>query len=62
MAKEIITLSDVSIGYGKLVIAKELSFSVCSDDFIGLVGPNGAGKTTAMRMLCGVSMPSWLHR
>ena len=57
MVEEIITLSDVSIGYGKKVIAKELSFSVCSDDFIGLVGPNGAGKTTLLKTLLGNIKP-----
>ena len=57
MADEIINLSDVSIGYGRKVIAKELTFSVCSDDFIGLVGPNGAGKTTLLKTLLGNIKP-----
>lgn len=57
MAEEIITLSDVSIGYGKKIIAKELSFSVCGNDFIGLVGPNGAGKTTLLKTLLGNIKP-----
>ena len=57
MAQEIISLSDVSIGYGRKIIAKELTFSVCSDDFIGLVGPNGAGKTTLLKTLLGNIKP-----
>jgi zinc transport system ATP-binding protein len=57
LAEEIISLSDISIGYGKKVIAKELTFSVYSDDFIGLVGPNGAGKTTLLKTLLGSIKP-----
>lgn len=57
MAEQIISLADVSIGYGKKVIARELTFSVCSDDFIGLVGPNGAGKTTLLKTLLGNIKP-----
>jgi len=57
LAEEIITLTDVSIGYSRKIIAKEISFSVCSDDFIGLVGPNGAGKTTLLKTLLGNIKP-----
>jgi zinc transport system ATP-binding protein len=57
LAEEIISLTDVSIGYGRKVISKELSFTVCSDDFIGLVGPNGAGKTTLLKTLLGNIKP-----
>ena len=41
----------------KKLLLKNLSFSVCSDDFIGLVGPNGAGKTTLLKTLLGNIKP-----
>jgi zinc transport system ATP-binding protein len=57
MAEAIISLSDVSIGYGKKIIANDLTFSVFGNDFIGLVGPNGAGKTTLLKTILGNIKP-----
>ena len=54
---EIIKFSDVSIGYGRKIILKNLSLSINQNDFIGLVGPNGAGKTTFLRTLLGNIKP-----
>ena len=55
--KEIIRFSDVSIGYGKISILKNINFSVFENDFIGIVGPNGAGKTTLLKTLMGNLKP-----
>jgi ABC-2 type transport system ATP-binding protein len=35
-----------------------ISFEVKKGEIFGFLGANGAGKTTAMRMLCGLSLPS----
>ncbi len=57
MDKEIINLTDVSIGYGKQIIAKGINLSIYNNDFIGVVGPNGAGKTTLLMTLLGNLKP-----
>lgn len=44
--------------YGDFVAANEISFEVSKGEIFGFLGANGAGKTTAMRMLCGLSIPS----
>jgi len=44
--------------FGSFVAAHELTFSVGKGEIFGFLGANSAGKTTAMRMLCGLSMPS----
>lgn len=44
--------------FGDFVAADSLSFEVYSGEIFGFLGANGAGKTTAMRMLCGLSIPS----
>lgn len=36
----------------------EISFQVSRGEIFGFLGANGAGKTTAMRMLCGLSIPT----
>ncbi|HEU5290044.1 MAG TPA: ABC transporter ATP-binding protein [Cyclobacteriaceae bacterium] len=44
--------------FGDFVAANEITFEVSKGEIFGFLGANGAGKTTAMRMLCGLSIPS----
>jgi ABC-2 type transport system ATP-binding protein len=44
--------------FGDFVAASNLTFSVNRGEIFGFLGANGAGKTTAMRMLCGLSLPT----
>lgn len=44
--------------YGDFIAANELTMEVYAGEIFGFLGANGAGKTTAMRMLCGLSLPS----
>ena len=53
----LIKFSDVSIGYGRKVVLKNLNLSIEKNDFIGIVGPNGAGKTTFLKTLLGNIKP-----
>jgi ABC-2 type transport system ATP-binding protein len=44
--------------FGNFTAANELTFRVHSGEIFGFLGANGAGKTTAMRMLCGLLVPT----
>ena len=44
--------------FGDFTAVDEISFEVSKGEIFGFLGANGAGKTTAMRMLCGLSLPS----
>src|SRR5476649_1602733 len=44
--------------FGNFIAANELTFEVDKGEIFGFLGANGAGKTTAMRMLCGLSLPT----
>jgi zinc transport system ATP-binding protein len=57
IAKEIIKLTDITIGYGKEIISSGINLTVLENDFIGIVGPNGAGKTTLLKTLLGNLKP-----
>ena len=53
----LVTLNDVTLGYGRRVILSGLDFAIPEGDFLGLVGPNGAGKTTILRAILGTLKP-----
>lgn len=44
--------------FGDFAAVDGISFEVSKGEIFGFLGANGAGKTTAMRMLCGLSMPT----
>lgn len=44
--------------FGDFTAVDEISFEVNKGEIFGFLGANGAGKTTAMRMLCGLSIPT----
>ena len=54
----IITTKHLSKRFGHFTAVDAISFDVNKGEIFGFLGANGAGKTTAMRMLCGLSIPS----
>src|SRR4249920_1022056 len=59
MAEEVVIKTEkLTKKFGDFVAANELTFEVHRGEIFGFLGANGAGKTTAMRMLCGLSLPS----
>jgi ABC-2 type transport system ATP-binding protein len=44
--------------FGDFTAVDGISFDVMQGEIFGFLGANGAGKTTAMRMLCGLSIPT----
>ena len=44
--------------FGHFTAVDHISFDVNRGEIFGFLGANGAGKTTAMRMLCGLSLPT----
>ena len=58
MKEPVIKTEKLTKRFGSFVAAHEISFEVQEGEIFGFLGANGAGKTTAMRMLCGLSIPS----
>ena len=44
--------------FGDFTAVNAITFDVKQGEIFGFLGANGAGKTTAMRMLCGLSVPT----
>jgi ABC-type Mn2+/Zn2+ transport system ATPase subunit len=51
--KPLVTFDHATLGYGRRVVLRDLSFTIHEGDFLGMVGPNGSGKTTVLRALLG---------
>ncbi len=54
----VIEVKDLTKQFGSFVAVDHISFAVEKGEIFGFLGANGAGKTTAMRMLCGLSIPT----
>jgi len=49
-----LTLTDVTAGYGALQILQGVSITVAQGEIVALLGANGAGKTTTLRVISGL--------
>jgi ATPase subunit of ABC transporter with duplicated ATPase domains len=49
----VITVNDVSLGYGERTLFKEVNLKFTPGNCYGIIGANGAGKSTFLNMLSG---------
>ena len=57
-SNKVIIAENLTKKFGNFKAVDHISFEVNRGEIFGFLGANGAGKTTAMRMLCGLSIPS----
>lgn len=57
----VISVRNLTKRFGIFTAVDSISFDVMRGEIFGFLGANGAGKTTAMRMLCGLSVPTSGH-
>ncbi len=53
-----ISVRNLTKRFGSFTAVDHITFDVAKGEIFGFLGANGAGKTTAMRMLCGLSIPT----
>jgi branched-chain amino acid transport system ATP-binding protein len=51
-ADPLLDVANLSTGYGKIHVLRDINLRVAASEVVALLGPNGAGKTT---LLCAVS-------
>ncbi len=56
--EKVITAKDLTKRFGAFTAVDKITFDVEKGEIFGFLGANGAGKTTAMRMLCGLLLPT----
>ena len=50
----VLSIKDLSAGYGKLPVIQDISLEAEPGQFIALIGPNGSGKSTLIKALAGL--------
>jgi len=56
---DVIQVQGLTKSYPPTVAVDRISFEVKGGEVFGFLGPNGAGKTTTIRMMVGLSQPTF---
>jgi len=54
----ILSIANLSAGYGSREIIHEISAAAKAGEFIALIGPNGSGKSTLLKSIVGIVKPA----
>lgn len=54
----VIDTHELTRRFGDFIAVDAITFQVSAGEIFGFLGANGAGKTTAMRILCGLLLPT----
>ncbi len=54
----LLSLSGVTIRYGRLTAVRGVTFSLAEGETLFITGPNGAGKSSLLRAIAGVTPPA----
>jgi branched-chain amino acid transport system ATP-binding protein len=50
-----LSIENLSAGYGKASVLKDVSLEMKSHELVALIGPNGAGKSTLLKTITGLN-------
>lgn len=53
-----VEIDNLTVKFGDFAAVKDLTLSVEEGEIFGFLGANGAGKTTAIRVMCGLLVPT----
>jgi zinc transport system ATP-binding protein len=55
---ELVSLHNINVYYGEIQVLDDITISVQSHDFLGIIGPNGGGKSTLLKVILGLIKPA----
>src|SRR5271167_3003114 len=58
---EVLGVDGISVSLSGRLILKDVTFTIRSGEFTGIIGSNGAGKTTLLRTILGLQRPTAGH-
>lgn len=53
----LIKIKNLTVGYDKEPVLRNVNLEIFESDFIGVIGPNGGGKTTLLKTILGLLKP-----
>jgi branched-chain amino acid transport system ATP-binding protein len=53
----LLRVRNITAGYGKITILRNINLDVCAGEIVCVIGPNGAGKSTAFKCVYGFVKP-----
>lgn len=53
----LIKIVNLTVGYDKNPVLKNVNLEIFDHDFLGVIGPNGGGKTTLLKVILGLLNP-----
>ena len=59
MPDPLLTLDNISVGYGDKPVLNNVNLTIRAGDRLGLLGKNGAGKSTLIKLLAGELQPKF---
>ncbi len=57
MSGFLVSIQQVTLGYGRKIVLRDVTMQLGEGEFWAFVGPNGSGKTTLVRALLGLIKP-----
>lgn len=54
----LLRVRNLTAGYGKITILRNVNIDVCGGEIVCVIGPNGAGKSTAFKCIYGFIKPT----
>ncbi len=58
MSESVVSIDNLTRRFGSFTAVNQISLEIAQGEIFGFLGANGAGKTTAIRMLCGLLVPT----
>jgi len=57
IVNQVLQVKDLSSGYGKVIVLRDINFQIKENEVVAIIGSNGAGKTTLLKTISKLISP-----